>query len=61
MYDKKTEANEFVGDTQEEATNQATRFYGVASEELQVAIPDEVSGASGREFQRSVDSVPTCK
>ena len=48
MYDKKTEANEFVGDTEEEATNQATRFYGVASEELQVAIPDEVSGASGR-------------
>lgn len=48
MYDRKSEPNEFVGDTQEEATAQATRFYGVEASELKIAVPSDVSGAAGR-------------
>jgi len=50
MYDKKTEANEFVGDSVDEAKANAARFYGVEVEDLKIAVAreGEVSGLNGR-------------
>lgn len=48
MYDRKTEPNEFVGESKNEAINLATRFYGVEASELKIMTPSEVSGAAGR-------------
>ena len=50
MYDRKSEANEFVADTVEEATAEAARFYAVEADQLTVVVPDsgEISGAAGR-------------
>ena len=50
MYDKKTEANEFVADSVDEAKAAAARFYGVEVDELKVAVAKEgeVSGLNGR-------------
>lgn len=48
MFDRKTEANEFVGETVEAASEEASRFYGVDAAELKVAVQEEVSGAGGR-------------
>lgn len=48
MFDRRAEANEFVGSTQEEATSEASRFYGVEASALKIAVPADVSGAGGR-------------
>mgnify|MGYP001212702633 CR=1 FL=1 len=48
MYDRKSEPNEFVGESKEEAVSQATRFYGVEESELKITVPEDVSGAAGR-------------
>jgi len=50
MYDKKSEANEFVGESVEEAKAAAARFYGVEVSDLKVAVPKdgEVYGLNGR-------------
>ena len=48
MYDRKTEPNEFVGESKDEAISLATRFYGVEVSELKIVTPDDVSGAAGR-------------
>ena len=50
MYDKKSEANEFVGESAEEAKAAAARFYGVEVSDLKVAVPKdgEVYGLNGR-------------
>ncbi|HIF98812.1 MAG TPA: hypothetical protein EYQ54_17640 [Myxococcales bacterium] len=50
MYDKKSEANEFVGESAEEAKAAAARFYGVEVSELKVSVPKEgeVYGLNGR-------------
>jgi predicted RNA-binding protein Jag len=50
MYDKKSEANEFVSDSAEEAKVAAARFYGVEVGDLKVAVPKdgEVYGLNGR-------------
>ena len=48
MYDRKSEPNEFVAESKEEAVAQATRFYGVEESELKISVPEDVSGAAGR-------------
>ena len=50
MYDRKTEANEFVGDSVDEARASAARFYGVEESDLKVAVmrETEVAGLQGR-------------
>ena len=50
MYDKKSEANEFVAESAEEAKVAAARFYGVEVDDLKVAVPKdgEVYGLNGR-------------
>ncbi|MBW2230385.1 MAG: hypothetical protein JRG92_19180 [Deltaproteobacteria bacterium] len=50
MYDRKNEVNEFLGESIEDATAAAARFFGVEVDELKVVVPDlgEVSGATGR-------------
>lgn len=50
MYDKKSEANEFVGDSADEAKASAARFYGVEVSDLKVAVAREgdVYGLNGR-------------
>ena len=48
MYDRKSEPNEFVGESKDEAISLATRFYGVEASELKIVTPDDVSGAAGR-------------
>ena len=50
MYDRKTEANEFVGDSVDEARASAARFYGVEESDLKVAVmrEGEVAGLQGR-------------
>ena len=50
MYDRKTEANEFVGESVDEAKASAARFYGVEESDLKVAVlrEGEVAGLQGR-------------
>ncbi len=50
MYDRKSEANEFVAESLEEATAEAARFYEVEADQLKVIVPrtGEISGAAGR-------------
>ena len=50
MYDRKREANEFVGDNLDEATAAAARFYGTNAEDLSVVEPTvgEIHGTAGR-------------
>jgi len=50
MYDRTSEANEFVGDSVEEASAKAQRFYGLEAEELKIvpAQSGEVFGVGGR-------------
>ena len=50
MYDQRQEANEFVGESVEEATRQAAEFFGVDAGELKVAVAPEgeIFGAGGR-------------
>jgi spoIIIJ-associated protein len=48
MYDRKSEPNEFVGDSKDEAIAQATRFYEVEESDLKIVVPEDVSGAAGR-------------
>ncbi len=48
MYDKKAEANEFVGESAAEAVASAARFYGVEEAELKVSTPEDVAGLNGR-------------
>jgi len=50
MYDTKSDPNEFVGDTREEAITKATRFYGVEESELTVKepAPGEIFGLGAR-------------
>ena len=48
MFDRRAEANEFVGATEQEATSEASRFYGVEASALKIAVPADVSGAGGR-------------
>ena len=50
MYDRKSEANEFVGESIEDATASAARFYGVEAEDLDVVAPEAgfVAGTGGR-------------
>ena len=38
MYDRKSEPNEFVGDSKEEAIAQATRFYEVEEADLKLSL-----------------------
>ncbi len=50
MYDRKNEANEFVGESTEDAISGAARFYGVEVGDLRVVVPETgtVSGTGGR-------------
>ncbi len=49
MYDTKSEAHEFIADTEEEARSKAAGFFGVDASELTVAVlPDTTSGLAGR-------------
>ncbi len=48
MYDRKTEANEFVAESAEDAVASAARFYGVEKSELKVSAPEDVAGLNGR-------------
>ena len=50
MYDRKTEANEFVGDSVDEAKASAARFYGIETSDLKICVADEfsVAGLQGR-------------
>jgi spoIIIJ-associated protein len=50
MYDRSNEANEFMGDSVEEATGNAARFYGVEAAELKIVVPGpgEIAGAGAR-------------
>ena len=50
MYDRKREANEFVGETMEAASAAAARFFGVELSDLKVATAedDQIAGAVGR-------------
>jgi len=50
MYDAKSEASEFVGETRDEAVNKAVRFFGVEAGELTVSEPaaGSVFGAGAR-------------
>jgi predicted RNA-binding protein Jag len=50
MYDKKSEANEFVGESADVAKASAARFYGVEVSDLKVSVAKEgeVYGLNGR-------------
>ena len=50
MYDRKHEANEFVGESLDEATASAARFYGTNADELTIVEPaiGEIHGTAGR-------------
>ncbi len=50
MFDRKGEANEFVGESREDAAAAAARFYGVEASEVEIAEPGmgEVHGLGGR-------------
>ena len=50
MYDRKGEANEFVGESRDDAVANAARFFGVETSDLKVAEGDEgsISGLGGR-------------
>jgi predicted RNA-binding protein Jag len=50
MYDRKNEANEFVGESVEDASAKARRFYGIEANEIKVVSAEagEVYGAGGR-------------
>lgn len=50
MYDQRQEPNEFVADSVDEATSQATEFFGVEASELKVVVAadGEIFGAGGR-------------
>lgn len=50
MYDRKQEPNEFVGESVDDATSAAARFFGVEAAELKVKVAPEgaISGAAGR-------------
>jgi spoIIIJ-associated protein len=50
MYDRRNEPNEFVGESVEDATASAARFFDVDAAELNVVVAPEnsISGAAGR-------------